>query len=236
MARHRSFSFEFKRQVALDILERGVAMREIARQHSLARNLIRRWIEKYEAGQLTDEVASAGRIAEYEVKIAALERKSVAEERYPSLNFAGFWMYQGEHINEGIPAYRYQLSLDFPIFTGGSIHAEVQRARVEEQQVTETRRQLEAQIVREVKSAFEELTAARTAVDVANQGFDLTNQEVAQAQRRFQAGVTTNVEVITAQDALARASDNQIVALYRFNQARASLARAVGQIEDTYTK
>lgn len=75
MARHRSFSFEFKRRVVSDILERGVAMREIARQHSLARNLIRRWIEKYEAGQLTDEVANAGRIAEYEVKIAALERK-----------------------------------------------------------------------------------------------------------------------------------------------------------------
>jgi outer membrane protein TolC len=176
------------------------------------------------------------RAVQSEQKIAALERKSVAEERYPSLNFAGLWMYQGEHLDEGIPAYRYQLSLDFPIFTGGRIHAEVERAKLEEQQVTETRRQLEAQIVREVKSAFEELTAARTAVDVASQGFDLANQEVAQAQRRFQAGVTTNVEVITAQDALARASDNQIAAFYRFNQARASLARGVGQIENTYSK
>ena len=46
MAIHRSFSFEFKRQVVSDILEGRVAMREIARQHSLARNLIRRWIEK----------------------------------------------------------------------------------------------------------------------------------------------------------------------------------------------
>jgi hypothetical protein len=43
---------------------------------------------------------------------------------------------------------------------------------------------------------------------------------VAQAQRRFQAGVTTNVEVITAQDALARASDNQIGALFQFNVSR----------------
>jgi outer membrane protein len=59
---------------------------------------------------------------------------------------------------------------------------------------------------------------------------------VAQAQRRFQAGVTTNVEVITAQDALARASDNQIAALYRFNQSRASLARSLGEVENTYAK
>ena len=45
-----------------------------------------------------------------------------------------------------------------------------------------------------------------------------------QARDRFQAGVANNIEVITAQDALARANDNQIVALYRYNQARADLA------------
>ena len=59
MARHRSFSFEFKRQLVSDILEGRVGMRETARQHSLSRNLIRLWIEKYEAGQLTDEVADS---------------------------------------------------------------------------------------------------------------------------------------------------------------------------------
>src|ERR1700724_218786 len=75
MARHRSFSFEFKQQVVSDILEGRVGMREMARQHSLSRNLIRLWMEKYEAGQLTDEVADAARNAEYEAKIAALERK-----------------------------------------------------------------------------------------------------------------------------------------------------------------
>jgi outer membrane protein TolC len=176
------------------------------------------------------------RAIQSEQKIAALQRKSFADERYPELNFNGFWMYQGEHINEGIPAYRYQLSLEFPIFTGGRIHAETERAKLEEKEVAESRRQLEAQIVREVKSALDELTAARTAVDVANQGLALANEEVAQAQRRFQAGVTTNIEVISAQDALARASDNQIAALYRFNQARAALARATGEIENTYTK
>ena len=74
---------------------------------------------------------------------------------------------------------------------------------------------MEARIVKEVKTALDELTAARNAVDAANFGFQLAQEEVAQAQRRFEAGITTNVEVITAQDALARASDNQISALYR---------------------
>jgi outer membrane protein len=90
--------------------------------------------------------------------------------------------------------------------------------------------------VDEVKSALDELNAARTSVDVATLGYKLAQEEVAQAQRRFAAGVTTNIEVITAQEALARASDNQIGALFQFNLSRAALARATGEIESMYAK
>jgi outer membrane protein len=169
-------------------------------------------------------------------RIAHLSVDSVDEQRLPQLDFSGFWLYQGSRFNNGIPAYTYEVSLQFPIFTGGRIHAEEARAKLEEQHVAEIRRQVEARIVDEVKSAFDQLTAARNSVDVANLGLQLAQEEVAQAQRRFQAGVTTNIEVITAQDELARASDNQIGALYQFNLSRAALARATGTIETMYTK
>jgi outer membrane protein len=169
-------------------------------------------------------------------RVAKLSTSAVREQRLPQLGFSGFWYYQGAHFNDGIPAYTYEVSLDFPLFTGGRIRAEEGRARLEEQHVAENRRLLEARIVREVKTALDELTAARTAVDVANLGFKLAQEEVSQADRRFQAGVTTNIEVITAQDALARASDNQISALFRFNLSRAALARATGEIESMYSK
>ena len=169
-------------------------------------------------------------------RIAKLTTDAAGEQRLPQLDFSGFWFYQGSRFGNGIPAYTYELSVQFPLFTGGRIRAEEARAKLEEQHVAETRRQLEAQIVNEVKSSLDELTAARNSVDVANLGLKLAQEEVAQAQRRFAAGVTTNVEVITAQDALARASDNQIGALYQFNLSRASLARSTGEIEAMYTK
>jgi len=75
MARHRSFSSEFKRQLSREFLEGRVGMHELARRHSLSRNLIRLWVRKYEAGEFTDEVAEAVRVTEYERKIAELERK-----------------------------------------------------------------------------------------------------------------------------------------------------------------
>jgi len=65
---------------------------------------------------------------------------------------------------------------------------------------------------------------------------DLARSEVSQARDRFEAGVANNIEVITAQDELSRANDNQIAALYRYNQARADLAHATGQMETLYTK
>jgi outer membrane protein TolC len=73
-------------------------------------------------------------------------------------------------------------------------------------------------------------------VQVANLGVQLSKEEVDQARDRFKAGVANNIEVIQAQDALSRANDNQITALYRFNQGRADLARAIGQMEKVYAK
>ena len=169
-------------------------------------------------------------------RIAHMEKKSASEERAPQLDFSGAWLYQGSHFDNGIPAYTYQVGFSIPLFTGGRIHAEIARADLEVKHIDQNRQLLEERIVREVKSAVDELDAARKNVDVANLGLQLANEEVAQAERRFAAGVTTNVEVITAQDELARANNNQIDALYRFNQSRVNLAQALGEVQDTYAK
>jgi len=75
MARYRSHSLEFKRRVAQEFLEGRAGMHELARRHNLSRNLIRLWVQRLEAGELGDDLADAARIAEYEGKIADLERK-----------------------------------------------------------------------------------------------------------------------------------------------------------------
>jgi outer membrane protein len=169
-------------------------------------------------------------------RITNLERKSALDERAPQIDFTGIWLYQGSRFDNGIPAYRYQIAFNMPLFTGGRIHAEIARAGLEQKRIAQNRQLLEARIVREVKSSIVELDAARKNVDVANLGLQLANDEVAQAERRFAAGVTTNVEVVTAQDALARANSNQIDALYRFNQSRVNLAQAMGEVQNTYAK
>ena len=73
MARHRTFSIEFKRQVALEFLG-GEALRRLSKCHDISRNLIRIWVEKYEAGEFDEEAEAADLLQEYKAKIEALER------------------------------------------------------------------------------------------------------------------------------------------------------------------
>jgi transposase len=73
MAKHRSYSIEFKRQVAHEFLA-GETMHGLAKRHDLSRNLIRIWVQKFEAGALDDDVQAADLLQEYEARIAALER------------------------------------------------------------------------------------------------------------------------------------------------------------------
>ena len=58
MARHRTHRIEFKRQVAQDYLA-GETLHSLARRHDLSRNLIRIWIQKFEAGAFDDEAVAA---------------------------------------------------------------------------------------------------------------------------------------------------------------------------------
>jgi outer membrane protein TolC len=121
-----------------------------------------------------------------------------------------------------------------PLFTSGRIRAEVVKANLELQKLEQQKMDLRNQIALDVKTSLLNLQSARNEVQVANLGVQLAKDEVAQARDRFRAGVANNIEVISAQDSLSRANDNQIAALYRFNQARADYARAIGQMEKTY--
>jgi outer membrane protein len=167
---------------------------------------------------------------------AAVELKSAGDARLPKVSAAGFWAEQGVTGSNMIPVYQYQFNLEVPVFTGGRIEAERTKAEISIRQLRQQEQEVRNRIALEVKTALAQVESARSEVDVARLGVQLAQQEVTQARDRFQAGVANNIEIVTAQDELARANDNQIGALYRYNQSRADLARSVGQMEALYAK
>jgi len=173
---------------------------------------------------------------ESQIKAAEFQKKASQASRLPSLRFDGDFAYVGTSGNTTLPTYTYQATVNMPLFTGGRIRAQVVRADLEIKRLDQQRDDLRNQIALDVKTALLNLQSARNEVQVANLGVQLSKEEVDQARDRFKAGVANNIEVIQAQDSLSRANDNQIAALYRFNQARADLARSMGQMEKVYAK
>jgi outer membrane protein TolC len=70
-------------------------------------------------------------------------------------------------------------------------------------------------------------------VEVAKATLDYAQQTLTQSQDRFSAGVTNNIEVIQAQEALANANQQYIGSLYSHNIAKVLLARATGAAEQS---
>ncbi len=171
-----------------------------------------------------------------QMRAAENQRKAAFAERLPAVHFSGSWEQFGTEPASVIPTYTYAGTVSVPLFTGGRIRAETVRADLDIQKLRQQQADLRNQIALDVKTALINLDSARSQVRVANLGVQLSREEVDQARDRFNAGVANNIEVIQAQDSLARANDNQIAALYRFNQARADLARSIGQMEKVYAK
>jgi outer membrane protein TolC len=178
-------------------------------------------------------------------ELAALEAREKAAEnlrqaaqglRLPTLVASGSYGSTGLQSESWARTYQVTLGLRVPLFTGGLVSAQVSRAKSEQARVQEARREVRAQVGFEVQVAQAELDAAAHEVEVADLAVGLSSEALTQARHRFEAGVSNNIEVINAQDELARANDNQISALYRLNQARADLARATGQLEQTFAR
>jgi len=162
-------------------------------------------------------------------------RDAARSLRIPTLalqgNYASMGLYPGQ---PWVNTYQVSLGLKVPLFTGGLISARTARAQVELDRVKEERKELTAQVGLEVQVAQAELESARSEVEVATQAAAFAQEALVQSRHRFEAGVSNNIEVINAQDELARASDNRINALYRLNQSRADLAKAMGQLEPLF--
>ena len=169
------------------------------------------------------------------IKAAQSAHKAAVAKSLPTLTFEGFWDEQGQTFDTANPGYEYQVNLGIPIFTGGRLSAERKNTALAEQRTQKQLVEEQNLVTEQVRDGQVELLAALHQVELGRQEVQLADEEVSLSQGRFQSGVTDNIEVTQAQDSLARANDTEIGALFRYNIARAQLARAVGGAEQTYT-
>jgi outer membrane protein len=172
--------------------------------------------------------------AEAQHLAAKYDSKAAVEQRLPEFHFDGYWAQSGRNPAGALPIYIYQGEMKLPIFTGGRITAESKRARLtadRSQQIVTERRDV---ITQEVRTALSTLDAARQELQLSTEALRLSTRELTESRDRFAAGITNNIEVITAQNSLAQSTDSQIGAMFDLQQAKADLSHARGRIAEEY--
>jgi len=159
--------------------------------------------------------------------------KSSRSRFLPRVTLSGNYGTGGQHLDELNATGAVQANLVFTLYDRDreGEHKELDsRLRRVERQLADQRLGIE----QDIREAILNLESAAEQVKVAQAGLELAQQTLQLAGERFKHGVADNVEVVNAQDSLARAQQNSIFALTNHVDAKIALARALGDTGNTY--
>ena len=177
--------------------------------------------------------------SDYQSALASLRaleyaKKAAEGERLPTVSVDANYGDLGPRPNSSHGTFTAAASLQVPIFQGGRTRGEILQADALLQQQKAELEDLRSRIEYEVRTTFLDLKASGDQVEVARSALQLAQQQMEQAQDRFAAGVTGNIEVVQAQEALSTAHENYIASSFAYNLAKTSLARALGGAEKSF--
>ncbi len=161
-------------------------------------------------------------------------RKAATDERLPTITF------NGDYGDIGInPSHSHGTgdavgSLDVPIFEEAKLRGDAKQAQSQLEQMRARLSDMRGQIGADVLDSILDIQAAEKLVEVAKSNVDLAKEELSEAQQRYKAGVSDNLAVSQAQQAMAQADEQYVASLYRHNVAKLSLARALGVAQSNY--
>jgi outer membrane protein TolC len=184
-----------------------------------------------------DVLVPAALLARADYLSLASQREGLEEQQranrarsYPKLSLNGNIGEIGRSIGGVQTTGLVRGQIDFTIFDrdrNGEAEELASRVKRIDDQIADLRRGIEE----DLREALLNLDSAAEQVAVAREGQELARRELQLAQDRFQQGTANNVEVITAQDELARAEENYILAVSAHVDAKFALARAMGDTE-----
>ncbi|WP_321474772.1 TolC family protein [uncultured Paludibaculum sp.] len=163
-------------------------------------------------------------------KVLNEEKRQSERERYPKIGAFGDYGVLGQDPANAVSTYTVGVTVSVPVWTSGRIENEIKAARYRLQQLDQQKRALDLAIDQESAQARLERDAAREALQSAARATTAARESLELARLRYGAGLTTNLDVITAQGNLAQTEEEEIRTRYEGLLASANLARARGDV------
>lgn len=161
-------------------------------------------------------------------------RSAYRSERLPSLSFKGYYGVStvngaGTHGNFAVFG-----TLSVPIFREARLRGDIDAAQAELNAANAKLDDLRERIDEQVRDALMDVATTAKLVDVARSDVDMARQALSDETDRVNAGVDSNLPLVTAQATLASAQNNLVESLYQYNVAKLGLARAAGVLQTQY--
>jgi outer membrane protein TolC len=179
---------------------------------------------------VSGDVSGVGRAGQVYTQLFDADGGIIPTSRVPDPTNALFGGYReawDQVFGYAFPSWRLRLEVQVPILNRSA------RARLAQVDVTrrqlETRKKVQQQsIMVEVANAYETVLLQRKVLDVARLARELSEEQVSGETSRFEAGFTTNFEVLRYQRDLSEARVRELRAMVDYQIAIAALQKAVG--------
>jgi outer membrane protein len=164
------------------------------------------------------------------IDVAKHDVERARRERLPKVSASGDYGLLGAGPDRSIATYTIGATLSIPLWTGRRLEREIEAAQLRVAQADLATRRLRLAAERQRAQAeiqFQEQSRAATA---ARESATAARTVLELSRLRYEAGLATSVDTVTAQSALAQAEESEIAAHFQAQLALAQLAFARGDI------
>jgi len=170
--------------------------------------------------------------AQAQVRAAEMTHAAARAERIPSFSVNANYGAIGTNPDQAKATYTVAGTVRVPIWQGGKAGADIEQTDAELAQRKAEAEDLKSEIESEVRSAYLDLQAATSQVDLTQRNLQVSKETLDLTRQRFEAGVTDSVEVVQTEQTVASAELDYINSVFAHNVAKLSLARAMGSAAD----
>jgi outer membrane protein TolC len=174
--------------------------------------------------------------ARAQVRAAEKALRAAQAERLPSLSVQADYGLIGTNPAQSHGTFSVVGALRIPIWQGGRIEAEIEQAKAALAQRQAEAADLQARIRADLKTAFLDLQAAESQVQLAQENATVARHSLELTKQRYDEGVANSVEVVQAQETVASAELDSITALFSHNLSKLTLARHLGGAAESLPK
>ncbi len=183
---------------------------------------------------LTDTALSARPEIKQGENLVDITKKAVGVAKgdyFPSLEAVSTysWSAQSDDLTlseNRATAWTAGLNLSIPLFKGGATRGAVRSSRADYQQAMLASQETRDAVKLEVEEAYDLMIQAKKSLDIQGATIAQAEEGLKIANLRYESGIGTQLEVLSAQTALTQARNALALAKFAFREARAKLKKA----------